>query len=82
MNKCDQNCNTCSANCKKGCPICNVLGKNVPLITVKSLIKDQNSFLNDKNTYICINRKFNIVQNLIVFLERRMYIFTSLLNDR
>lgn len=61
MNKCDQNCNTCSANCKQGCPICNVLGKNVPLITVKSLIKDQNSFLNDKNTYICINRKCSVI---------------------
>lgn len=61
MNKCDQNCNTCSSNCKQGCPICNVLGKNVPLITVKSLIKDQNSFLNDKNTYICINRKCSVI---------------------
>lgn len=61
MNKCDQNCNTCSSNCKQGCPICNVLGKNVPLITVKSLIKDQNSFLNDKNTYICINRKCPVI---------------------
>ena len=61
MNKCDQNCNTCSSNCKQGCPICNVLGKNVPLITVKSLIKDKNSFLNEKNTYICINRKCTVI---------------------
>ena len=61
MNKCDQNCNTCSSKCGSGCPICNVAGKNVPLITVKSLIKDKNSFLNEKNTYICINRKCPVI---------------------
>lgn len=61
MEKCDQNCSTCSSKCGSGCPICNVQGKNVPLITVKSLIKDKNYYLNDNNIYICINRKCPVI---------------------
>lgn len=61
MNKCDQKCNTCSSKCNNGCPICNVIGKNVPLITVKSLLKDKNQYLNDNNIYICINRKCPVI---------------------
>ena len=55
MEKCDQNCSTCSSKCGSGCPICNVQGKNVPLITVKSLIKDKNYYLNDNNMDILYN---------------------------
>ena len=57
MNKCDQNCNTCSSKCQNGCPICNVSGKKVPLITVKSLLK--------QNKYYCmgiLNAK-NLLKN-------------------
>lgn len=61
MNKCDQNCNSCSSKCGSGCPICNVAGKNVPLITVKSLLKDNNHYFNDLKTYICINRKCPVI---------------------
>ncbi len=61
MNSCDQNCNTCSSNCKNGCPLCNVSGKKVPLITVKSLIKDKNHFLTDDEAFICINRKCPVI---------------------
>lgn len=73
MNKCDQNCSTCSTNCKNGCPICNVKGKIVPLITVKSLIKDKNTFLTDDDTYICINRKCRV----IYYQESNPKYFTS-----
>ena len=61
MNKCDQNCTTCSSKCGNGCPLCNVSGKEVPLITVKSLLKDQKHYLNDLKVYICINRKCPII---------------------
>lgn len=73
MNKCDQNCNTCSSKCGTGCPICNVSGKKVPLITVKSLLKDKNHYLNDNNIYICINRKCPV----IYFQEENPKYFTK-----
>ena len=73
MEKCDQNCSTCSSKCGSGCPICNVQGKNVPLITVKSLIKDKNYYLNDNNIYICINRKCPV----IYFQEENPKYFTK-----
>lgn len=61
MNKCDHNCSTCSSICGSGCPLCNVQGKEVPLITVESLLKDKNHYFNDLNTYICINRKCPVI---------------------
>ena len=61
MNKCDHNCSTCSSICGSGCPLCNVQGKEVPLITIKSLLKDKNHYFNDLNTYICINRKCPVI---------------------
>lgn len=61
MNKCDQNCNTCLSKCGYVCPLCNVQGKKVPLITVKSLLKEKYHYLNDFNVYICINRKCPVI---------------------
>lgn len=61
MSECNNNCSTCSSNCKGGCPICNVKGKNVPLITAKSLIKDGHNYLNNEQIYICINRKCSVI---------------------
>ena len=61
MNKCDHNCNSCSSSCNNGCPICGIKGKKVPLITVKALLKDKNHYLNDLDTYICINRKCGVI---------------------
>lgn len=61
MSECNNNCSTCNTNCKGGCPICNVKGKLVPLLTVKSLIKNGLNYLTDEQTYICINRKCNVI---------------------
>ena len=61
MAECNNNCSTCNTSCKSGCPLCNVKGKTVPLITVKSLIKTGSDYLNDNQAYICINRKCNVI---------------------
>ena len=61
MAECNSNCATCSTSCKSGCPLCNVKGKTVPLITVKSLVKNGADYLNDNQAYICINRKCNVI---------------------
>lgn len=73
MNKCDQNCNTCSSKCISSCPICNFNGKNVPLITVKSLLKSKNHYLNELKAYICTNRKCPV----IYFQEENPKYFTK-----
>ena len=61
MAECNNNCSTCNTSCKSGCPLCNVKGKTVPLITVKSLVKTGSNYLNDNQAYICINRKCNVI---------------------
>ena len=61
MNTCNQNCNTCTSKCQNGCPICNVVGKEVPLITVKNLLKNKQIYLTTEKTYICINRKCPVI---------------------
>jgi hypothetical protein len=61
MAECNNNCSTCNTSCKSGCPLCNVKGKTVPLITVKSLIKTGSDYLNNNQAYICINRKCNVI---------------------
>ena len=74
MAECNSNCATCSTSCKSGCPLCNVKGKTVPLITVKSLVKNGADYLNDNQAYICINRKCNVIyfqeENLFMQMSR------------
>ena len=58
---CDNKCSTCSTKCNLLCPICNKQVKNVPIQTVKSLIKHDINLLETEETYICLNKKCNLV---------------------
>lgn len=57
MSNCNNDCKNCNTSCKNGCPVCNVLGKIVPVNTLRSLIIKNNSLIKDTTSYICINRK-------------------------
>ena len=58
---CDNKCSTCSTKCNLLCPICNKQVKNVPIQTVKSLVKHDINLLETEETYICLNKKCNLV---------------------
>ena len=60
-NSCNNNCNTCTSSCNTKCPICNKVGKSVPLITLKSLISKNQELITDSNSYICVNRKCDVI---------------------
>lgn len=72
---CDNNCNDCSLKCKVvNCPICGMKGMEVPLITVKNLIKNtQDRFPQNIKSYICTNRKCDV----IYFFESNPTIYTK-----
>lgn len=61
MSKCLNNCQNCNNICTSNCPICGIKGKSVPLETLKNKIIMHQEYIMDEKSYICINRKCNVV---------------------
>lgn len=60
-NSCNNNCIICNSVCESKCPICLHKGIKVPLVTVKNLVKDDKMLFNSEQTYICSNKKCDII---------------------